>query len=224
MSTVNQTYHSSFKAHRCCVLIPTYNNAQTLAMVIDSVLQYTDDVVIVNDGSTDATAEILKGYPHLHIVTQPANAGKGKPAAIVTRLAGKAVLEPTVSQCALTGEVLARMHVAGQDFPVFQPHLRDVFLLDHLDRIGRGKIRSRIKGARIFAAQPRHHRLFARLDEMHAGGRQPDQAKRTEHDRQPALAAWPLRQPEVRATRAAAAPTRAGLAKAVRTVKGPPMQ
>jgi homoserine kinase type II len=51
---------------------------------------------------------------------------KGKPAAIVTRLAGKAVLEPTAHQCALTGDVLARMHVAGQDFPVFQPHLRGI--------------------------------------------------------------------------------------------------
>ncbi len=77
MGTEN-TYHSSFKAYRCCVLIPTYNNAQTLAMVINSVLQYTDDIVIVNDGSTDATADILKGYPNLHIVTQPTNAGKGK--------------------------------------------------------------------------------------------------------------------------------------------------
>jgi homoserine kinase type II len=51
---------------------------------------------------------------------------KGKPAAIVTRLPGKAVREPSVHQCALTGEVLARMHVAGADFPVFQPHLRGI--------------------------------------------------------------------------------------------------
>jgi homoserine kinase type II len=51
---------------------------------------------------------------------------KGKPAAIVTRLAGKAVRAPTVQQCALAGEVLARMHVAGRDFPVFQPHLRGI--------------------------------------------------------------------------------------------------
>jgi homoserine kinase type II len=51
---------------------------------------------------------------------------KGKPAAIVTRLPGKAVRESSVHQCALTGEVLARMHVAGADFPVFQPHLRGI--------------------------------------------------------------------------------------------------
>lgn len=51
---------------------------------------------------------------------------KGKPAAIVTRLAGRAARAPTPAQCALTGEVLARMHLAGRDFPVFQPHLRGI--------------------------------------------------------------------------------------------------
>jgi homoserine kinase type II len=51
---------------------------------------------------------------------------KGKPAAIVTRLAGSAVSEPTEAQCALAGAVLARLHVAGQDFPMFQPHLRGI--------------------------------------------------------------------------------------------------
>ena len=51
---------------------------------------------------------------------------KGKPAAIVTRLEGKAVTEPSASHCALVGEVLAKMHVAGSDFPLFQPHLRGI--------------------------------------------------------------------------------------------------
>jgi homoserine kinase type II len=51
---------------------------------------------------------------------------KGKPAAIVTRLEGTAVVEPSASQCALVGEVLAKMHRAGEDFPLFQPHLRGI--------------------------------------------------------------------------------------------------
>jgi glycosyltransferase involved in cell wall biosynthesis len=71
-------YHSQFREYRCCVLIPTYNNAQTVAQVIDAVLQYTDQVVVVNDGSTDGTADILKAYNNIQVVTQPANAGKGK--------------------------------------------------------------------------------------------------------------------------------------------------
>jgi glycosyltransferase involved in cell wall biosynthesis len=42
-----------------CIVIPTYNNESTLAAVIDSVLEYTHAVVVVNDGSTDQTNEIL---------------------------------------------------------------------------------------------------------------------------------------------------------------------
>jgi homoserine kinase type II len=51
---------------------------------------------------------------------------KGRPAAIVTRLPGAATTHPTAAQCALTGELLARMHLAGRDFPLFQPHLRGI--------------------------------------------------------------------------------------------------
>ncbi len=51
---------------------------------------------------------------------------KGKPAALTTRLPGKATTEPTVAQCASVGEFLARMHLAGVDFAPFQPHLRGI--------------------------------------------------------------------------------------------------
>jgi len=51
---------------------------------------------------------------------------KGKPAAIVTRLEGKAVVNPTAGHCAMVGTVLAKMHLAGADFPLFQPHLRGI--------------------------------------------------------------------------------------------------
>ena len=51
---------------------------------------------------------------------------KGKPAALTTRLPGKATTDPTVNQCASVGEFLARMHLAGVDFAPFQPHLRGI--------------------------------------------------------------------------------------------------
>ena len=51
---------------------------------------------------------------------------KSKPAVIVTRLDGKAVTHPSAHQCALVGEVLARLHLAGTDFAPFQPHLRGI--------------------------------------------------------------------------------------------------
>jgi homoserine kinase type II len=49
---------------------------------------------------------------------------RGKPAAIVTRLPGRAVERPDVAQCAQVGAFLARMHLAAGDYTVFQPNLR----------------------------------------------------------------------------------------------------
>lgn len=51
---------------------------------------------------------------------------KGKPAAIVTRVPGKWIAQPDVSHCATIGALLAKMHVAAQDFPKFQPNLRGI--------------------------------------------------------------------------------------------------
>jgi homoserine kinase type II len=49
-----------------------------------------------------------------------------KPVAIVSRLPGRAVVDPTVAQCAQVGQFLARMHQQARDFPLFQPNLRGI--------------------------------------------------------------------------------------------------
>jgi len=49
---------------------------------------------------------------------------KGKPAAVVDRLRGGSELAPTPAHCAAVGDMLARMHLAGQDFPRQQANLR----------------------------------------------------------------------------------------------------
>lgn len=60
-----------------CVLIPTYNNAKTLARVVEGVLQHTPNVIVVNDGATDETEVILAQYPELTVIHLPQNKGKG---------------------------------------------------------------------------------------------------------------------------------------------------
>ena len=49
---------------------------------------------------------------------------QGKPAAVVNRLRGKSELSPGPAHCAAVGAMLARMHLAGRDFPMSQPNLR----------------------------------------------------------------------------------------------------
>jgi 3-hydroxymyristoyl/3-hydroxydecanoyl-(acyl carrier protein) dehydratase len=66
------------EALRLCVVIPTYNNRKTLAGVIRGVLQRTSNVIVVNDGSTDDTAEILGGFRgKIEVVSYLPNRGKG---------------------------------------------------------------------------------------------------------------------------------------------------
>lgn len=48
----------------------------------------------------------------------------GKPAAIVQKLRGSSQLQPQAGHCAAVGAMLARMHLAGQDYPRQQPNLR----------------------------------------------------------------------------------------------------
>ena len=48
----------------------------------------------------------------------------GKPAAVVNKLAGHSQLQPQAVHCAAVGDMLARMHLAGQDYNRSQPNLR----------------------------------------------------------------------------------------------------
>ncbi|WP_141226168.1 DUF2062 domain-containing protein [Flavobacterium fluvii] len=63
--------------NKICVIVPTYNNHKTLKRVLDSVLLYTANIIVVNDGSTDETSRILEDYQQLAQIHFPKNSGKG---------------------------------------------------------------------------------------------------------------------------------------------------
>jgi len=71
------SFRPLFVAKKVCVLIPTYNNEQTLEKVLRDVLSYTDQVIVVNDGSTDSTSAILNKFPGIDLVSYEGNKGKG---------------------------------------------------------------------------------------------------------------------------------------------------
>ena len=63
---------------RLCVIIPTYNNEKTVLKVVEDVHQYVKDVIVVNDGSTDATAETLRqAGQFVSVISHERNKGKG---------------------------------------------------------------------------------------------------------------------------------------------------
>ena len=60
-----------------CIVVPTYNNQLTIGNVIKDILKVTPELVVINDGSTDGTEDILSEIPGLTVITHEQNSGKG---------------------------------------------------------------------------------------------------------------------------------------------------
>jgi len=70
------------------IIIPAYNEEDGIASIIERTLaaraaiqQRADigavEIIVVDDGSSDRTAEIARGYPEVHLVSYPKNKGYG---------------------------------------------------------------------------------------------------------------------------------------------------
>ena len=57
--------------------IPVYNEERHLPAVLQEVRRYSDQILVVNDGSTDRTPDLLAEHPDLHVVTHEQNRGYG---------------------------------------------------------------------------------------------------------------------------------------------------
>ena len=72
----------SAKSQRCLsVVIPAYNEQATIQQILERVLAspFTAEVVVVNDASTDSTAELVRALKdkRVRLLDQPQNQGKG---------------------------------------------------------------------------------------------------------------------------------------------------
>ena len=92
---------------------------------------------------------------------------KNKPAAVVNKLRGHSELAPTPAHCARVGDMLARMHLAGQDYPRQQPNLRGLdwwnetvpVVLPYLSDDQRDLIQSELASQNAVAASAAYARL-----------------------------------------------------------------
>lgn len=92
--------------------IPVYNEERHLDAVLREVKRYSPRILVVNDGSTDRTAELLAQYPELDVVTHEKNRGYG--AALIS-----AFQHALTTDC----EVLVTMDCDGQHEPARIPVL-----------------------------------------------------------------------------------------------------
>jgi dolichol-phosphate mannosyltransferase len=57
--------------------LPVYNEATHIRGVLEQVRRYSDRILVINDGSKDATADTLAGIQGIDVLTHPTNLGYG---------------------------------------------------------------------------------------------------------------------------------------------------
>jgi len=62
---------------RVLTAIPVHNEEAHLEPVLTEVLRYADDVLVIDDGSTDRTPELLRGFSTIQVIRHPKNRGYG---------------------------------------------------------------------------------------------------------------------------------------------------
>ena len=68
---------SRFDLRKQCIVIPVYNNPETVFKVVESALESAEDVIVVDDGSSPAVA-IKSDCNRLHTLRHQSNKGKGE--------------------------------------------------------------------------------------------------------------------------------------------------
>ena len=64
--------------HDFLIAIPAYNEGRHINNVLGQVARYACDVLVVDDGSTDTTPDLLAKRPGIHVIHHPENRGYGQ--------------------------------------------------------------------------------------------------------------------------------------------------
>lgn len=120
------------------IVIPAFNEASIIGCVLDEIaaLHLDAEIIVVNDGSTDNTAEVARAHDGVRVIDHPYNMGNG--AAVKSGIR------------AARGRVIVMMDGDGQHRPADIPRL--VAGVERYDMV---------VGARTNASQAAQHRILA---------------------------------------------------------------
>lgn len=99
--------------------IPVYNEEKSLERVLDEVRRYSEEILVINDGSTDRTPDILARQKDIHLIAHPRNRGYGA-----------AILSAMGYALAHHYDVLVTMDCDGQHEPARIPVLLEALSVD----------------------------------------------------------------------------------------------
>lgn len=131
-------WFSLIGSQRVSIVMPAYNEETVIGAILERVakLDIADEIVVVDDGSKDNTAETAARYPLVQVVRHPYNIGNG--AAVKSGIR------------AATGDVIVLMDADGQHPPEEVPNL--------LQYIGQYDM---VVGARTSESDAQQHRNIA---------------------------------------------------------------
>lgn len=123
---------------RVSVVMPSYNEEAVIGSIIQrtSAIETVDEIIVVDDGSKDRTAEIAQSFPKVRLVRHPYNIGNG------------AAVKSGIRQA--KGDIIVLMDADGQHPPEEIPNL-----LKHLGEY------EMVVGARNADSEAQLHRSIA---------------------------------------------------------------
>jgi len=73
-----------YKGYKLGIVVPAYNEEELISETLEGMPQIADRIYVVDDGSTDATRQIIEGFAGEQFCILPNGQNRGVGAAIVT--------------------------------------------------------------------------------------------------------------------------------------------
>lgn len=132
-----------YKTHQITIVVPAYNEALHIVQVIQTIPDFVDRVIVVDDCSTDNTYDLAQACESLRLVAMRTPENQGVGGAMVTGY-----------RCAteMGADIIVKMDADGQMAPEYLPRLLDALIDDSYD-YAKG---NRFLAGESLAQMPRH--------------------------------------------------------------------